>query len=153
MSLYNIFKDDLFSSSHLNFNHSMYIKDAFGYNDRTRRDGTISQIRLFGLESRVVIGLSQCCPQLSLKIGGIREDARGRSRPDCPATKRTLTHCRETTVLMRCFFRVMCAQGPGYLLGLAHLGIDLYPPTYSWLIAPRPYICCNRSFNNWWPDH
>jgi hypothetical protein len=28
--------------------------------------------------------------QLSLEIGGTREDVRGRACPDCPATKRTL---------------------------------------------------------------
>jgi hypothetical protein len=65
-------------------------KDAFGCNNRTRRDGTIPQIRLFGSRSRVGTKLSQCCPQLSLKIGGTREDDRGRPCADCPATKRTL---------------------------------------------------------------
>jgi hypothetical protein len=54
-------------------------------------DGTIAQVRLFGYRLRVGIGLSQCCPVLSLKIGGVKEDARGRSCPSCPATKRTLT--------------------------------------------------------------
>jgi hypothetical protein len=39
-----------------------------------RRDGTIPKIRLFSLELRVGTGLSQCCPQLSLKIGGTREE-------------------------------------------------------------------------------
>jgi hypothetical protein len=65
---------------------------AFGCNDRTRQDGTIPQIRLFDSGSRVWTGLSQCCPQLSLKIGGTRKDARGRPYPSCPATKRTLVH-------------------------------------------------------------
>jgi hypothetical protein len=63
---------------------------AFGCNDRTGWDGTIPQIRLFGLWSRIVIGLFQCCPQFSLKIGGTREDARGRPCPGCPATKHAL---------------------------------------------------------------
>jgi hypothetical protein len=67
------------------------IKDAFGCNDRTGWDETITQIRLFGSGSRVRTVLSHCCPQLSLKIGGTREDARGRPCPGCPATKRTLT--------------------------------------------------------------
>jgi hypothetical protein len=44
---------------------------------------------------RVKVGteLSQCCPQLSLKIGGTREDARGRPCPACPAIKHTLKEC------------------------------------------------------------
>jgi hypothetical protein len=63
---------------------------GFGCNDRTGRDGTIPQRRLFGSVSRVGTGLSHCCPQLSLKIGGTREDARGRPCPGCPATKHTL---------------------------------------------------------------
>jgi hypothetical protein len=50
-------------------------KGAFGCNDRTGWDGTIPQIMLFGSGSRVGTGLSQCCPLLSLKIGGMREDA------------------------------------------------------------------------------
>jgi hypothetical protein len=54
------------------------------------QDGTIPQKRLFGSESRVGTELSQCCPQLSLKIGGTREDDSGRPCPGCPATKRTL---------------------------------------------------------------
>jgi hypothetical protein len=67
-------------------------KSVFGCNDMTgwEWDGTISQIRLFGSESRVGIGLSQCYPLLSLKIGGTREDARGCPCPSCPATKRAL---------------------------------------------------------------
>jgi hypothetical protein len=40
------------------------------------------------LGSMVGTGLSQCCPLLSLKIGGAREDARGHPCPSCPATKR-----------------------------------------------------------------
>jgi hypothetical protein len=38
-------------------------------------------------------GLGQYYPVLSLlslKIGGTREDVRGRSRPSCPTTKHTL---------------------------------------------------------------
>jgi hypothetical protein len=65
-------------------------KYVFGCNDRTRRDGTIPQIRLFGSGSKVGTGLSQGYPQLSLKIGGTREDVRGRPCPGCPATKHTL---------------------------------------------------------------
>jgi hypothetical protein len=70
---------------------SHFPKGAFACNDRTGWDGTIPQIRLFGSGSRVGTGLSQCCPQLSLKIGGTREDARERPCPYCPATKRTLS--------------------------------------------------------------
>jgi hypothetical protein len=62
---------------------------AFGCNDRMRWNMTITQIRLFSLELSVGIGLSQCCLQLSLKIGGTREYARGRPCPGCPATKHT----------------------------------------------------------------
>jgi hypothetical protein len=47
--------------------------NAFGCNDRTRRDRTILKIRLFGLGLSVGTELSQYCPQLSLKIGGTRE--------------------------------------------------------------------------------
>jgi hypothetical protein len=54
---------------------------VFGCNDMTGWDGTIPQIRLFGSGSRVETELSQCCPLLSLKIGGTREDARGRPCP------------------------------------------------------------------------
>jgi hypothetical protein len=43
---------------------------AFGCNDRTRRDVTISQIRMFGLRSRARTGLSQYCPHLSSKLEG-----------------------------------------------------------------------------------
>jgi hypothetical protein len=68
-----------------------YCLSVFGCNDRTGRDETIFQIRLFGSESRVETELSQCCPQLFLKIGGMREDVKERLCPDCPATKRTLT--------------------------------------------------------------
>jgi hypothetical protein len=46
----------------------------------TGRDETIPQISLFGSESRVGTGLSQCCPQLSLKIRGTRENVRELSR-------------------------------------------------------------------------
>jgi hypothetical protein len=62
---------------------------VFGCNDRTRRDETIPQIRLFGSGLRIRTGLSQCCPQLSLKIGGTRGNVRGRPCPGCPATKHT----------------------------------------------------------------
>jgi hypothetical protein len=65
-------------------------KGAFGCNDRTGWDGTIPQIRLFGLGSGIRTDLSQCCPQLSLKIGETREDGRGHPCPGCPATKHTL---------------------------------------------------------------
>jgi hypothetical protein len=65
----------------LNFKHSSYISGAFGCNDKTRWNETIPQIRLFGFGSRVETELSQCCPLLSLKIGGTRENARGRPCP------------------------------------------------------------------------
>jgi hypothetical protein len=39
----------------------------------------------------------QCCPQLSLKIGGTREDDRGRPCPGCPATKHTLSSFCKTS--------------------------------------------------------
>jgi hypothetical protein len=68
-------------------------KGAFGCNDRTGQDRTIPQIRLFDSGSRVRTGLSQCCSQLSLKIGGTREDVRGRPCPGYPATKRTINGC------------------------------------------------------------
>jgi hypothetical protein len=73
--------------------HHELILGCVGCNDRTGQDGTIPQIRLFGLGSRVGTRLSQCCLQLSLKIGGTREDARGRPCPGCPATKRTIKEC------------------------------------------------------------
>jgi hypothetical protein len=69
----------------------MLFKDVFGCNDRTGQDETIPQISLFGSGSRVGTGLSQCCPQLSLKIGGTREDVRGHPCPGCLATKHTLS--------------------------------------------------------------
>jgi hypothetical protein len=47
---------------------------VFGCNDRTGRDEMTPQIRLFASELRVGTGLSQCCSQLSLKIGGTREN-------------------------------------------------------------------------------
>jgi hypothetical protein len=65
---------------------------AFGCNDRMGWNGTIPQIGLFGSGLGVGTGLSQCCPQLSLKIGGMREDARGRPCPCCPATKHTISY-------------------------------------------------------------
>jgi hypothetical protein len=60
--------------------------------DGTGQDTTIPQIRLFGLESRVETKLSRCYPQLSFKIGEMREDIRGRLCSSCPATKRTLNN-------------------------------------------------------------
>lgn len=42
------------------------------------RDEMILQIRLFGLESRVGTEVSQYCPQLSIKIGGVKDDVMGR---------------------------------------------------------------------------
>lgn len=41
----------------------------FGYNNRTGRNETNPQIRLFGLGLMIRTGLSECCPQFSLKIG------------------------------------------------------------------------------------
>jgi hypothetical protein len=38
-----------------------HVLDTFDCNDMTRRDETISQIRLFDSESRVGTGLFQCC--------------------------------------------------------------------------------------------
>jgi hypothetical protein len=65
------------------------VDNAFGCSNRMGRDETISQIGLFGLGSKVGTRLFQCCLQLSFKIGGTREDARGRPYPSCPATKHT----------------------------------------------------------------
>jgi hypothetical protein len=42
---------------------------------------------LFGSGLKVGTGLFQCCLQLSLKIGGTREDVMGRFCPVCPATE------------------------------------------------------------------
>jgi hypothetical protein len=56
----------------------------------TKWDETIPQIRLFGSGLRVGTVLLQCCPLLSFKIGGTREDARERPCPSCPVTEHTL---------------------------------------------------------------
>jgi hypothetical protein len=69
------------------------------------RSPRCSRVRLFTMTGQDVMGRSlklgclvlgkgwdriiQCCPVLSLKIGGTREDDWGRPCPDCPATKRT----------------------------------------------------------------
>jgi hypothetical protein len=86
---------------------TLFTKGAFGCNDTTGWDGTISQIRLFGSGSGVGIGLSQCCPLLSLKIGGTREDIRGRPCPDCPATKHTLKLLKMTCLYAKFMLMIL----------------------------------------------
>jgi hypothetical protein len=61
------------------------------WQDGTGWNGPSNKIVWFRV--KVGTGLSQCCPKLSLKIGGTREDARGRPCPGCPATKRTSIGC------------------------------------------------------------
>jgi hypothetical protein len=70
-----------------------------------RRDDPSNKVVWFRVK-----GWDQCCPQLSLKIGGTREDARGRLCPSCPATKHTLESARSVpTELFQsvCFFIVL----------------------------------------------
>jgi hypothetical protein len=52
----------------INLQHRANYYDVFGCNDRTGRDKTIPQIRLFGSVSRVETRLLQCCPSYPSKL-------------------------------------------------------------------------------------